>query len=354
MTKLVQIYQTPKMLNSTFRQHALGMTHATASQRVYNCRVNLGHLCNKYTVVSNMDITNNDVYRLLDSVDEIPKPITQLARSGEGGEHVVFIVNDAFVLRVRTDVLDDGSLVREKKLWDTLRLQNPESPVMPICLGIGIFGSESANHPYGVYRKLGGVSAEASPQSVTHATEVDLAAMLLLLKQTPVEAVRVIGICDAEPVNLNELRGRADKAWQRLCSGGRVEDLRRDVDVEEALQQPEGVGFAAYEPVLLHADLKGEHIFIDVNTGHVRGVIDWSDACIGHPSVDIHGLAISIGTTAAARVASMAGYSEDIVARGIFAARCYSTICLHAILYETDDSPEWLVRLQLQRSLENI
>ncbi|KAJ2972594.1 hypothetical protein NQ176_g7067 [Zarea fungicola] len=301
-----------------------------------------------------MEITDNDVYCLLYSVNEIPKPITQLERSGEGGEHVVFIVNDGFALRIRADGLDDGSLVREKKLWDILGLLKPESPILPICLGIGIFGSESANYPYGVYQKLGGVSVEASPQSVTHATEVDLAAMLLLLKRTPVDAVRVIGVCDAEPVNLNELRCRADKAWQRLRKGGHAEDLRHDVDIEEALQQPEGVALAAYRPVLLHADLKGEHIFIDANTGHVRGVIDWSDACIGHPSVDIHGLAISIGTTAATRVARIAGYSEDIVARGIFTARCYSIICLDAILDETDDSPEWLVRLQLQKSLEDI
>lgn len=46
----------------------------------------------EYNGVSNMEITDNDVYCLLYSVNEIPKPITQLERSGEGGEHVVFIV----------------------------------------------------------------------------------------------------------------------------------------------------------------------------------------------------------------------------------------------------------------------
>lgn len=39
-------------------------------------------------------------------------------------------------------------------------------------------------------------------------------------------------------------------------------------------------------PALLHADLKPEHILHDPENGHITGVIDWGDVCIGDPDFD--------------------------------------------------------------------
>lgn len=294
---------------------------------------------------------DESIARLVATLDSVPKPIERIVRSGEGGEHLVWTINDAFVIRVRADVQNNTLLHREKELWDILRSIRPDARAVPTCVEIGSL--EDRKRPYGLYRKLSGVSLETSPQSANAATEDDLCELLLLLKETTVEKVRAIGVEeDAEAIDLAALRNTARTGWQRLRDNGHFKTLR-ETDIDQTLHLSESAETTSHEPILLHADLKGEHIFVDPETGRITGVIDWSDACIGHPSVDIHGLAISVGAAAAARIASNAGYNGDVIARGVFTARCDSVICLDAILHDGDDSPEWLLRRQLQRALED-
>lgn len=42
-----------------------------------------------------------------------------------------------------------------------------------------------------------------------------------------------------------------------------------------------------YTPVLLHADLSADHIFIDPATHRLKGIIDFGDVCIGDPDFDL-------------------------------------------------------------------
>ncbi|KAM0745491.1 hypothetical protein ACQRIT_000875 [Beauveria bassiana] len=320
-------------------------------------------------LISNMSqhgeiITNEAIVRFLATVDKVPKPIRHIIRSGEGGEHLVWIINDAFILRVRADKQDSTPLIREEATWQVLKSIEPSSTVVPTCLEIGVW--DAVQRPFGLYQKLPGVSIEASPSSVNAATESDLANMLALFQKTPIQRARAAaGLLDAEPLFLFKLRQRARAAWQRLISRNNNNNndddsllenlLPRGQDMDQALHISEADAHAAYTPVFLHADLKGEHIFVDPDTGRLTGVIDWSDACVGDPAVDIHGLAISVGAAAAARIAAEAGYGCDVVARGTVMARCDSLICLDAILHQDDDdSPEWLVRVQLQRALERV
>ncbi|TQV92907.1 transferase [Cordyceps javanica] len=307
-----------------------------------------------------MEFTEDAILRLLATVDNVPKPIGQIVRSGEGGEHLVWVIDDAFVLRIRADGQDDTLLRREEAILAFLKSLEHKSTIIPTCLGIGVLDDDE-RRPYGLYRKVAGVSIESSPHSVNATTEEDLARMLLLLRRASTDSVRGLGLPDAEPADLSELRRRALNAWQRLTSdNGRLGGtLARGVDIGQALRLPESAVNSSRpheRPVLVHADLKGEHVFVDPNTGHLTGVIDWSDACVGHPSVDIHGLAISVGAAAASRIARRAGYDDGdaVVARGAFTARCDSIIRLDAILHGNDDSPEWLVRLQLERALEPV
>ncbi|KAM3511873.1 hypothetical protein MY11210_004491 [Beauveria gryllotalpidicola] len=373
---------TPLLILSTTHDPACPYSAAQAAQKVFvgSRLVALdayGHAsiampsfiwCDGQTVdyqavilLSNMsqhgEITNETIMHFLATVDKVPKPIRQIVRSGEGGEHLVWIINDAFVLRVRADEQDSTLLIREEALWQVLKSIEPGSTVVPICLEIGVW--DEVKRPFGLYRKLPGVSIEASPQSVNAATESDLAHMLLLFQKTPIQQARAAGLVDAEPLVLSELRQRARAAWQQQQRSsrnkGHLENLLpRGEDMDQALHISEADSDAPHEPVFLHADLKGEHIFVDPDTGRLAGVIDWSDACVGDPAVDIHGLAISVGAAAAARIAAEAGYGCGVAARGVMMARCDSLICLDAILHQDDDSPEWLVRVQLQRALERV
>lgn len=62
----------------------------------------------------------------------------------------------------------------------------------------------------------------------------------------------------------------------------------------------------SYKPVLLHADLWFSHLFIDLDTKRLSGVIDFSDMIIGDPDYDFIQMAITGGkTTVAAMMSSL-------------------------------------------------
>lgn len=109
------------------------------------------------------------------------------------------------------------------------------------------------------------------------------------MKKAPVDKIRETRFGDVEPVSLLKLRDWGRSAWPRLSDHGDVKDLARDVDIDQALHLSEATAAAVQEPTLLRTDLMCEHIFVNLDTGCLTGVIDWSDACIGHPSIDIHG-----------------------------------------------------------------
>jgi aminoglycoside phosphotransferase (APT) family kinase protein len=50
-----------------------------------------------------------------------------------------------------------------------------------------------------------------------------------------------------------------------------------------------------YSPTLVHNDIKGEHILVDPQSGRITGILDWADAGIGNPAVDIAGLVLTVG-----------------------------------------------------------
>src|SRR5205085_1752402 len=51
----------------------------------------------------------------------------------------------------------------------------------------------------------------------------------------------------------------------------------------------------AFQPVLIHCDLAGEHILCDPERSTLTGVIDWGDATIGDPAMDFVGLHVDRG-----------------------------------------------------------
>jgi aminoglycoside phosphotransferase (APT) family kinase protein len=291
----------------------------------------------------------NNILELLHGVQKVKKPIRRMVRSGEGGDHTVWIIDNAYVVRVPSDVRTMGALTREQDLLSLLKAVNGKWAYIPECLDVGLFGSLK-DTAYALYKKVGGVSIEASPGSITEATESGLAVVLQHLRSVAESDARSLGLGDQPHVNPFQLRQKAYNAWSRLYSNNQIKEFL-DVDLNEALAISEEVASVYHIPVLLHADIKGEHIFVN-STGQLTGIIDWSDAAIGHPSVDIGGIAISIGAAAAARVGTKAGYSREVVAKGIFLARCNLVILLDKLLNGTDDSPEWLVRIQLKRALE--
>lgn len=275
--------------------------------------------------------------------------VPSLRRSGEGGEHQAWIINEAYVLRARDDEHGYEQLEKEALLMKSLRAaakkQNVSEDIVPLCLTTGRYHGVA----FGVYEKIKGASVEDVPDAVNENTEEGLASVLRLLKSLPQDEAQALGLQEEESVDIPQLRRDALVAWERMLEKQQWPPnpkLNSLLSVDEAsVDQPRSI--------VQHADLKGEHIFIDPDTGCLTGIIDWSDAQIGHPSVDIGGIAISIGAVAARRIAKQIGCSDGTIQRGLVVARCNAILLLDETLNVGTDCPVWLLKRQLQRALED-
>jgi aminoglycoside phosphotransferase (APT) family kinase protein len=190
--------------------------------------------------------------------------------------------------------------------------------------------------------RLDGSSAERRP--VTAAGEQGLAALLSGLRAVPAADVAHLGVPVRSPRPLPELARQAAVAAGQLFAGGQ---LGAALNIDLLASRPQDRPRAG--KVLLHGDLKGEHLLLDEH-GAISGVLDWTDAEFGDPATDIAGLAISIGAKAATRTARRAGYCEAACAAGLYLARCDTVIRLDDRLQGADGGPEPLLRRQLARA----
>ncbi|KAG8406509.1 hypothetical protein J3459_019225 [Metarhizium acridum] len=295
-------------------------------------------------------VSDSEALVLLQSLPHVPQPV-HIRRSSQGGEHLVWTVNDALVLRIPADQSNAEPLLRERRLLDLLRRNDKIAPVVPPCIDVGVWNPHGWQ--YALYHKATGVSVESDPQAVTNATEDDLVELLVGLRGVGVGDALGVGVPEGDEVDFEKLRGNARAALDVLQKSQQLMELGEVVSLEK-LDAPWFVRLGgSMRRVLSHADLKGEHVFLDA-AGRVTGVIDWSDAQVGCPSVEVAGLAVAVGARMAARVAKRAGYEADIVCKGVIMARCNGVVCLEAILPGADDSPECLVRRQLGRAFEEL
>ncbi|MEU5977907.1 phosphotransferase [Streptomyces sp. NPDC047315] len=282
----------------------------------------------------------------LDSPPAVPAPTpVPVQRVAEGSEHVTWTIGTDRVLRMAVD--EDTSLRqrRELRLRDALREHLPVA--VPRSLAAGEWAPGLA---YTVDTLLPGLSAER--RTVSGTGEQDLSGLLAGLRSYDAgnieggaggdEGDGGLGLPSEPWRDLAELKARALVAARQLAADREFDPTL----VERRLHTP-----PAPEPsvVLLHNDLKGEHLLVDED-GALTGVLDWTDAALGDPAEDIAGLALSVGASAAVRAAALASYGPQVCLRGLWLARCDTLLNLADALYGQDDSPIPLLRSQRGRA----
>jgi phosphotransferase family enzyme len=138
----------------------------------------------------------------------------------------------------------------------------------------------------------------------------------------PVGEAAAIGVPTGRPIEWERLTAHAEAPRLRLAGTEAV---------PATPLRPPTRGSSA-KPVLVHADLKGEHLVIRPD-GTLAGVLDRTDAELAEPAQDIAGLAISVGALGAARIAIEAGHTRDTAARGVswpVAKRCSASMSAYA------------------------
>ncbi|WP_367869772.1 phosphotransferase, partial [Streptomyces prasinopilosus] len=88
--------------------------------------------------------------------------------------------------------------------------------------------------------------------------------------------------------------------------------------------------------------------------GRVRGVLGWAGAVVGDPAEDIAGLALAVGSPAAVRAATLAGYGPRPCLRGLWLARCDALLHLAEALRGGATGRLPLLRVRLRRAWEAI
>ena len=168
------------------------------------------------------------------------------------------------------------------------------------------------------------------------------------------EARQVVEIDDSR-LDIKRYVDEAVHIWDEVfrCGGANNRDrltgalLKRKLTMIDTLDN--GV---KYKPVLLHADISREHIFVDDEEGALRGIIDWFNAVVGDTHRDIAGQSLSVGREVAGREELAIRFSAHTVGRGQLFAMCLTVRNLRHLLDGCNDSLAELVKSQFKRAVE--
>ncbi|MEU5362166.1 aminoglycoside phosphotransferase family protein [Streptomyces sp. NPDC005925] len=235
----------------------------------------------------------------------------EIRPAGAGGHPVTWWVGDRHVLHLAAD--RDAAL----RLRRALRLRDLARTHVPVTVPVSVARGEWApGLPYTLDTRVPG--GPADEHDVSALGEADLAALLTGLREVPVRAAETLGVPRTAPRSVEALRRAAGPAAERLARADEFDPARLT-----RLTGP-AAGRLTAQPgtaVLVHHALTGEYLMVGVD-GRVRGVLGWADAVLGDPAEDIAGLARAVGSPAAVRAATLAGYGPRPCLRGLWLARC--------------------------------
>ena len=90
-----------------------------------------------------------------------------------------------------------------------------------------------------------------------------------------------------------------------LLTRDEVQKIERVYEVFEADQRNQ-----LLMPSVIHSDLKPAHVLVNDSSGHLSGVLDWGDACLGDPDFDFACVQIFFGSEFLLRLLSLAPQSD--------------------------------------------
>ncbi len=260
-----------------------------------------------------------------------------------GAEPATWWVGTRHVLRLAPD---REATLRQRR---ELRLRDLVRPHIPVTVPASVAHGEWApGLTYTLDTKVPGGSGEE--HDVSAVGEADLAGLLTGLREVPLRQAESIGVPRTAPRSLEALRRSAVRAAERLTDADEFDAARLNQLTAAAAAQ------LAAQPgsvVLTHHSLTGGHLVVSAD-GRVRGVLGWAGAVVGDPAEDIAGLALAVGSPAAVRAATLAGYGARPCLRGLWLARCDSVAHLAEALTGKDATRLTALRTRLRHAWEPI
>jgi aminoglycoside 2''-phosphotransferase len=217
---------------------------------------------------------------LIRRLSDLPARSVELL--GAGTDSAAFRIDSEWV--VRFPLVSDAQHTLRTEL-DLLPGLAPELPVMvPRPEQIG---EQDGRLVFCAYRALEGeplsdaALSALSPPARSRALD-ELASVLDAIHRFPLERARAAG------VGFELCKGGYHPAQEKL---ERELDARLDAHAREAIAQQREAFERAQPgpstPVLLHADIKPEHLLHDPSSGALTGLLDWGDVSLGHGDFDL-------------------------------------------------------------------
>ena len=182
-----------------------------------------------------------------------------------GWDSHAFVVDETWIARVPRREEIEEALRREAELLADI------AGLLPLPVPTATYVSDHS--PVCVVApKIDGAHAATNPR-----TGRELGAFLAALHGLPISTV---------PLPESDVATwRADHDERRLQFEEHVFPLLSGVEQERARELFASVEFD-FEPVVVHGDLGPEHVLCGED-GHINGVIDWVDARLGDPAIDL-------------------------------------------------------------------
>lgn len=259
----------------------------------------------------------------------------------EQGELDTWWVGTRHVLRLAPD---RHAVVRQRR---ELRLRDLVRPHVGVAVPVSVaHGEWSGGLTCTLDTRIPGTTAAA--HDVSAVGEDDLAGLLTGLREVPLRQAEALGVPRLAARSLEALRTAAGRAGRRLAEADEFDAARLT-----QLTAANAAQLTAPAAVLVHHDLRGEHLVVSAD-GRVRGVLGWAYAAIGDPAEDIAGLATAVGSPAAVRAATLAGYGARPCLRGLWLARGDTVVRLAEALDRGEGAPLPVLRERLRRAWEPI
>jgi len=244
--------------------------------------------------------------------------VHSVVQFGEGADNLAYEVDGELIVRCSKEP-DPAALA--EKVDREARLLAAVAGIAPLPVPVPSFTIPEQGCL--AYRKLPGVPLLDLPQpqrsALGHSIAARLGELLTALHAVPVVQMTALVGVDDQP--LVQWRSEAAQTYAAVADAVPVGYHR---PVEAFLDAPPPAG--GWVPVFSHNDLGIEHVLVDPGTWTVTGVVDWSDAVIVDPAIDLGLLYRDLGP--AAVDAAMCSYRtgvDELAAledRARFYARC--------------------------------
>jgi len=208
---------------------------------------------------------------------------------GSGMGSTAYVVNDEWVFRFPQTKEAELTLVKEAKVLPVLE------PALPV--GIPVFSYVQATEDAPAFAGYELLPGEAMTRERFGGLDPGVQEQLLGEMYGFLESLHAVAIGKVPELREEPLVG-AYNAGQR-----QFHERLKDVLTAEEVQKIEKI-FQVYEsdpanrpekPSVIHADLKPDHVLFDEVRGHLSGVLDWGDSCLGDPDYDFAVIGVFFG-----------------------------------------------------------